>query len=259
MTPGRAAENRIVCEASIRLICLPFAGGGSAPFYRWRRHLPAGIALAPITLPGHDGRLNEPPLVELGTLARRLVDESQPMLDRPFVLLGHSVGAWLAFEMARELRRRGRRLPELLVVAANRAPHMRMTESPIHGAPDQEFLNVLGQRYGGIPTEVIVSRELLQLLMPALRADIKMIETYQYVEEQPLDIEILALGGIDDMAVSPAQLDGWRKHTSRACSVRLLPGGHFFLFDSKPSESSAGVRMIVDRIEKFVSGTSANS
>ena len=260
MEHGVNPPKRLTNEASIRLVCLPFAGGGSAPYYRWRRHVPAWIELAPVTLPGHDGRLAEPPLTDLRTLVELLVDDLQPTLDKPFVLLGHSMGAWLAFEMARELRRRSARSPELLVVAANRAPHVHLADSPIHGLPDQEFLDVLGRRYGGIPPAVSASPELLQLLMPALRADIQMIERYQFVDEPPLETEILALGGIDDPVVSAAQLEGWRHHTSLACSARLLPGGHFFLFDAgsnsrsgtsvQSSETTPALRMIVERIEK---------
>ncbi len=101
MEHGVNPPTRLTNEASVRLVCLPFAGGGSASYYRWRRHVPAWIELAPVTLPGHDGRLAERPLTDLRTLVELLVDELQPTLDKPFVLLGHSMGAWLAFEMAR--------------------------------------------------------------------------------------------------------------------------------------------------------------
>jgi medium-chain acyl-[acyl-carrier-protein] hydrolase len=255
------SEQRNPAVGIVKLVCLPFAGGSSAPFYRWRSRLPDWIELAPVSLPGHDGRLHEPPFTDLRKLVAVLVDDIQTALDQPFVLLGHSMGAWLAFEMARELRRRGALLPELLVVSASRAPHLRSDGPPIYQLPESELLEALTQSYGGIPTEVSSSRELLQLLLPALRADLQMIETHRYAEELPLDVEILALGGIDDAAVSPAQLEGWRRHATRACSVRLLPGGHFFLFDQgrdnsrsgtskQKSESSAALRIIVDRIEK---------
>ena len=232
-------RQRLTNAASVRLVCLPFAGGGSAPFYRWRSAVPDWIELAPVTLPGHDGRLAEPPLTDLRTLVAVLVDDLQPTLDKPFVLLGHSMGAWLAFEMARELRRRGGRLPELLVVAANRAPHVHLAESPIHGLPDQEFLDVLGRRYGGIPPAVSASRELLQLLMPALRADIQMIETYQLSRmSRRWRWRFLRWAASMTRPFRAAQLEGWRHHTSLACSVSLLPGGHFFLFDAGSNSRS---------------------
>jgi surfactin synthase thioesterase subunit len=252
-------------EAPVRLVCLPFAGGGSAPIFRWRRALPAFVELVPMSLPGHDGRLNERPFTDLCKLANTLVDEFQPSsTDKPFILLGHSMGAWLAFEMSRELRRRGARMPELLIVAASRAPHLPANDSPIHALADEQFLTALERRYGPIAPDVSGSPELMRLLLPALRADIQMVETYRYSQEPPLDTEILAMGGSDDAAISPAHLEGWRRHAARACSVRLLPGGHFFLFDAiaaRPTgttrqamEPSPAWRMIVARIEQFWTG-----
>jgi surfactin synthase thioesterase subunit len=131
-----------------------------------------------------------------------------------------------------------------MVVAACCAPHVRLTQSPIHGLPDQEFLLALERRYGGVPPEVSASPELLQLVLPALRADMQMIETYRYVEEAPLEVEILAMGGTEDAAVSAAQLNSWQRQTTRSCSVRLLPGGHFFLFTSGQPFAASGKTVV---------------
>lgn len=231
---------RLTDDALVRLVCLPYAGGGLAVFHRWRSVLPPRVDLVPLCLPGHDGRLAESPRTDLSALVCELADDLQPALDRAYVLVGHSLGAWIAFELARELRRRNLPQPELLIVAAARPPHAELPQSPLHLLPDDKFIAAIEQRYDGIPPAIAGNAELLQLLLPVLRADIQMVETYRYAVEPPLDVEILALGGTDDPAVSAAQLADWRRHTSRNCSVRQFPGGHFFLFRGDNRQSSTG-------------------
>jgi medium-chain acyl-[acyl-carrier-protein] hydrolase len=217
-------------QAALRLVCLPYAGGGSAVYHRWRPAMPQGVELVPVCLPGREGRVGEPVAPDLTAVAIQVADGIAPQLDRPYVLLGHSMGAWLAFELARELRRRNARLPELLVVAASAAPDAPRSAEPLNTLPDDQFVNRLRQRFDGIPPAVRDNPELLALVLPMLRADVRLVETYQYQPEPPLDVEVLALGGTEDPSVSAAELAGWRKHTTAKFSVRLLPGGHFFLF-----------------------------
>ena len=246
-------ESALSNAADARLLCFPYAGGGAAVYHRWRAAMPGWIDLVPVTLPGHDGRLREPPRTDLRQLAGELAEELAAVFDRPYALLGCSMGAWLAFEMTRELRRRADmraiRLPELLVVAASPAPHVRSSQSPAHRLPDDEFLATVERRYGGIPAAVRASPDLLQLLLPALRADVQMVETYEYVEEPPLETPIFALGGAEDATVSPAQLGEWRRHTSGEFSMRLFPGGHFFLF---PGGAVAGGRTAAEQATESI-------
>jgi medium-chain acyl-[acyl-carrier-protein] hydrolase len=243
-------------QADVRLVCLPYAGGGSAVYYRWRATMPGGVDLVPICLPGREGRVGEPIGPDLKTVAIQVADEITPQLDRPFVLLGHSMGAWLAFELARELRCRAARLPGLLVVAASEPPDAPRPAEPLHVLPDEEFLRRLQQRFDGIPPAVRDNPELLQLLLPMLRADVRLVETYQCEPQPPLDVEILALGGTDDPSVSAAGLAGWRAHTTQKFSARLLPGDHFFLFrgdgpqppDGGTAAVSPALQLILSRI-----------
>jgi surfactin synthase thioesterase subunit len=225
-------------RAAMRLFCLPYAGGGSAVFHRWRMALPAGMELAPICLPGREGRVDEPPHTEWQTLVREIADAIASSIDRPYALLGHSMGAWIAFELARELRRRQLRLPGLLAVAASRAPHRPIPVPRLHELPDDEFVRELSNRFDGIPPAVHTNKELLELLLPTLRADIQLVEQYTFDDERPLEVEILAIGGTQDPAVSATDLAEWRRHTSRKFSVRMMPGGHFFLFRIDPMEDT---------------------
>jgi surfactin synthase thioesterase subunit len=260
-------QARLTDDALVRLVCLPYAGGGSAVFHRWRSALPLRVDLVPLCLPGHDGRLAESPRTDLSALARELADDLLPALDRPYVLVGHSLGAWIGFELARELRRRNLPLPELLIVAAARPPHTELPQSPLHLLPADKFIAAMQRRYDGIPPAIAGNAELLQLLLPVLRADIQMVETYRYAAEPPLDVKVLALGGTEDPAVSAAQLADWRHHTSRNCSVRQFPGGHFFLFrgDNQQHQSTAAeppspaLRTIIMSLQRYLHDNQFNN
>jgi surfactin synthase thioesterase subunit len=250
-------------QAAVRLICLPYAGGGTASYHRWRPMLPADVDLLPLALPGHDGRLNEPPYTDLKILANALrADVSRFALDRPFVLLGHSMGALLAFEIARSLRFHNDSMPRLLVLTGCPPPDTIVMKESIHELPDGELVDVLQERYGGIPPAVRDNPELWKYLLPALRADFQMIESYACTDEPPLDVPLLVLGGTDDPVVSAGRLMDWRRHTTQDCSVRQLPGTHFFVFSGGPSQDSStapnpneptpALRVILARLEQCV-------
>ncbi len=224
------SQSLLTSTAELRLVCLPFAGGGSAVFHRWRPFVPSEIDLVPLALPGRESRIGEPLATDLRQFAGQLADDLRPILDRPYALLGHSLGAWLAFELARELRRRADHPPLALIVAACPPPHNSSMGRSLHRLPDEELLAEVARRFDGIAPAVRNNPELLQLLLPVLRADMQMAETYQYVEESPLEVEMLALGGTEDPAVSPARLAEWGRHTTKKSMTRLFPGGHFFLF-----------------------------
>ena len=256
-------------SAALRLVCLPYAGGGTASYHRWRPVMPKDVDLLPLALPGHDGRLNLPLSTDLLELADSLREElSVHALDRPFAILGHSMGGLLAFEIVRSLRRHNQALPRLIVLTACWPPHTIVIKEPMHKLPDAELVDTLQQRYGGIPVVVRDNPELQKLLLPALRADMQMIETYSYVDEPPLDVPLLAMGGTDDPAISASHLQEWQRHTTRECDVRLLPGGHFFLFAGggatvspqagRTEEPTPALRVILSRLEKCIATDSAN-
>ncbi|NER37551.1 MAG: thioesterase [Oscillatoria sp. SIO1A7] len=219
-------------QARLRLFCFPYAGAGASVFYPWSSQLPEDIELWAVQPPGREKRLREPLLTSLSSLIETLVPILKPYLDCPFALFGHSIGALVIFALARELRRRNYPVPKHLFVSGRRAPQTPALHPPIHQLPDAAFLAEL-DRYNGTPEAVLQNRDLMELFLPILRADLAIAETYSYVPEAPLDFPISAFGGLEDESVSPDRLAAWEKQSDRAFSLQMFPGGHFF-FKSNP-------------------------
>lgn len=216
-------------DARQRLVCIPYAGGGASTFRRWPEQLPVAVEVVAVQLPGREERLMETPLDDAGTIASALAPEIQPELDRPWSLFGYSMGALVAFELARELRRLGAPPPRHLWAAAYRAPQLENPHEVLGDLSDEDFLEEVGRRYEAVPAAVRESPELLELFLPGLRADIAVCDGYVYRPEPPLDCAIRALGGRDDDQVTPAELEGWREQTTGEFALQLFGGGHFFL------------------------------
>jgi len=214
-------------RADRRLFCFPYAGGDAAIYRAWPDGLP-GVEVVAVRPPGRGSRFREPSFTRIAPLVSALAGAVQPLLDRPFAFFGHSLGALIAFELTRELRRRNDQLPLQLIVSGSDAPQRRLTDKPVHALPDAEFIENLRQ-LDRTPSEVLANQELISLLLPMLRADFAVLETYDYVEEPPLGCPILVVGGQQDERVRPDSLQGWADQTSEGFSLEMLPGGHFFL------------------------------
>ncbi|MEO1401188.1 MAG: alpha/beta fold hydrolase [Cyanobacteria bacterium J06635_1] len=215
-------------QAQLRLICFPHAGGGASFFQPWTKLLPADIALCPIQLPGREHRQTESPLTQVREVIQALLPQLKPSLEKPFALFGHSMGALLAFELTRELRRRGWPLPKQLLVSGYRAPQLPDLAMPIHHLPDPKFIAAL-QKFQGMPRALLQVPEQLDPYLPQLRADFRLLETYVYTHEAPLDCPISAFGGVSDPIVSHDALMAWREQTSCDFHLQTFPGDHFFL------------------------------
>lgn len=213
----------------VRLFCLPPAGGGTTLFRDWRQELDASVELILVQLPGRETRLDEPPIRDREALVERLGRLLLPEIERPFALFGHSFGALLAFELARLLRRRGWGKPAHLFFSARRAPHVLRNGSQLAHLPDKRLLAAVQRRYGGIPPEIARQPEWMSMILPALRADIAIDESYRYTDEPPLDCPVTVFGGSGDSTLSRAALEAWRIHATQRFTVREFPGDHFFL------------------------------
>jgi surfactin synthase thioesterase subunit len=220
--------------ARTTILCFPFAGGG-ASFYRpWSGLAPRTIAICPVQPPGREERFAEACFDRMGDLVAEAADALQPIVRPPYALFGHSMGGLVAYELAHELRHRGAPTPMHLFVSGTPAPHLAATIPAIYDRPQEEFLQAV-QRYRGLPDEVLRSPELLELILPRLRADIAVTDTYVYVERPPLTIPITAFSGSDDDIVTPATIDAWREHTVTTFRHERFPGGHFFVAERAPS------------------------
>jgi medium-chain acyl-[acyl-carrier-protein] hydrolase len=220
-------------EAKTRLFCFPHGGGGASIYRDWTEYLPNSIELIALQPPGRENRMFEPAMNNLDKLVDNTVSVITSYLDKPFALFGHSLGAKMAFETARELRRRSLPIPSHLFVAGQSAPHLPLIRPFFHKLPDQQFIQAVKKQYKMIPQPVLENNELLTLMMPALRGDFCMSEQYVYRKESPLECPVTAFSGEDDSEVSPDRLEAWKFETSVQFSSQLFPGDHFFV-QSKP-------------------------
>jgi surfactin synthase thioesterase subunit len=209
-----------------RLFCFPWAGSGAGVYHEWGERLPAHLQLMALQLPGRQQRVGEPPFRRMEPLVAALGDVLAPHLDRPYVLFGHSMGALVAFEVARRLRQMDAPAPAALVISAARAPHLPRTKRWSE-LPDRELLAELGRSNPQL-AEVGRDAELAALTMPALRADLALCESYQYRPEPPLEAPLTALGGTADGEVGLDELLAWRRHGGRF-AYQVFPGDHFYI------------------------------
>jgi medium-chain acyl-[acyl-carrier-protein] hydrolase len=229
-SPWLTCSNR---QASLRLFCFPYAGGGANIFRTWQDNLPPTVEVCPVQLPGREKRLLEPPFTNLRLLVEAARRALLPYLDRPFAFFGHSMGATISFELARSLYQEQNLNPVHLFVSGRRAPQLPETHALTYDLPQKEFLEEL-RRLKGTPAEILEHPELMELMLPLLRADFELVQTYHYLAGPPQRCPITAFGGLHDEEVSRADLEAWREQTTTAFSLHMLPGDHFFLHTAQP-------------------------
>lgn len=215
-------------EAKLRLFCFPYAGGGTLIFRDWARNLLDTVELCPVQLPGRDRRAREEPITNISSLVQAMAGGLSSWLDLPFAFFGHSMGALIGFELAHYLREKYGREPVHLFVSARPAPQIPDPDEPTYNLSEAEFIDEL-RRLNGTPREVIDNKELMTLMVPLIRADFELCQTYAYLPKPPLNCLITAMGGLRDKSVTRQHLEAWQVHTTSSFSLRMFPGDHFFL------------------------------
>lgn len=215
-------------KASIRVFCFPYAGGTTHTYRSWQGLLPESIDVAPVQLPGRGQRLSEPPFQRLPELVEVLAHELVPHLNKPFAFFGHSMGALISFELARWLRKNHKTMPAHLFLSGRRAPQLSELEEPTWDLPEREFVERVRQ-LNGTTQDVLDHPELMQLMIPLLRADFAVCETYRYQVGPPLECPVTVFGGFDDVEVRYEHLEPWREQTVSAFRLHMFQGDHFFV------------------------------
>jgi medium-chain acyl-[acyl-carrier-protein] hydrolase len=227
-----ANDPRHRLNASLRLFCFPYAGGGVAPYYAWTNLIHPEIELLRIQLPGRETRLREPPFTELSSLVQTLAMELKPWLDVPYAFYGHSMGALIAFELILRLRETSSPLPLHLFVSSFRAPHLQDPDPVSPDLPEPQFIEKL-QQYDGINEAVFMNSELIEIFLPILRADFSLLDSYQYKENEPLACPITVFGGLTDPKINRMEISSWNRLTTGDFNCHFFPGGHFFINESQ--------------------------
>jgi medium-chain acyl-[acyl-carrier-protein] hydrolase len=214
--------------ASARLFCFHYSGGSAQVFQAWPAYLHQTVEVGMIQLPGRGHRLTEPKITRLLALSQIVAQALQPYLDKPFMFFGHSLGALLCFEVARCLRRENHLEPIHLFISATEAPHLRNRDEPLSSLPKAALIEKLHE-FNGTPLEVLQNEEMMELLLPTIRADFELCETYEYHPEAPLGCSLTIYGGIEDHKVESGRLASWSEMTVGASNIRMFSGGHFFI------------------------------
>lgn len=239
MSPGRRARLRqyLTREAgviAISLICLPYAGGSAQVYKRWTNQLHPDVRLVPAELAGRGSRMGEPFYADTAEAVQDLLPlvQKTALGSDSYALFGHSMGCLLGYELLHALREEGFPLPVAVFLSGRGAPHCEQVETRrIHMLPEEEFLDEL-KRLGGMPDELFRHRELLDLFMPILRADFRLVGEYEHRMRAQLPLRLTILSGKDDGCVK-GPLGEWGRYATGGCELMLFEGGHFFLHEQE--------------------------
>ena len=233
-------------DAAVRLFCFAHAGGGSALFRGWDKLLSPEVDVCPVVLPGRESRIREMPFNRMEQLVGPLYEALREHVDRPFAFFGHSMGAAVAWEMARKFSAGPSGGPIILFVSGRRAPHLPTRRRLFSDLSDEQLMAELG-KLNGTPTEVMGQRNLLKLFLPGLRADFELNERHTPLPGPELSCPVSALCGDADPEVDPDEIAAWRNATAGGFTQRVFGGDHFYLKGPRPEVLQA-VQEDLDRV-----------
>lgn len=221
-------------NAQMQLFCFPYAGGNASTYLNWSAHLPDEIELIAVQPPGRANRVFEPAYTQMSDLIAELNREIMPLINKPFIFFGHSLGSRVAFELIRTFKKQGKPLPEHFIASGSKAPHDMLDRKVSYNLPDSEFTKTLAT-LEGTPKIILQNEELMELCLPLLRADFELSETYKLPpqEIESFDINTSVLGGVNDPDVSVESLEKWQELFTPPVKIHTFEGGHFFIDECK--------------------------
>lgn len=237
----RSAQNKWLTDYmqpthnKLRLFAFPYSGAGTVIYHSWAQYFNQHeIDLIGIQLPGREKRFSEEAITNLPYLVEELLEIIHPLTDVPFAFFGHSMGGLVAFELSRSLRNNAALLPQHLFISGFRSPDMPNPNQELHQLNNIMLLKKVAE-YGGTPIAILENSELMALLLPIIRADFKLFETYQYYEDTPLNCPITTFSGKMDSIVKPDYMKNWARQTSARLEHVTYEGKHFFINENKSS------------------------
>jgi medium-chain acyl-[acyl-carrier-protein] hydrolase len=222
------SSKHVIADSTVRLFCFPYAGGSAHIFNDWQSKLGVKIDVMAAHLPGRGVRLREPSYKQLDLMVAELETAITPLLDRPYAFFGHSMGGLIAFELSRRLHLAQGQGPSHLFISGRSAPQRMSRDEPVHKLADAELIKRLS-KFNGTPQDVLDDPELLSLVLPFLRADFEVVETYTYCEGVRLNTPVTILGGNEDHEAPEKDLLAWQEVVNGPFKLHMFPGDHFFI------------------------------
>ncbi|WP_052692082.1 thioesterase II family protein [Teredinibacter purpureus] len=215
-------------NAKVRLYCFSHAGGGASVYYPWNSYFSDAVEVCPVQLPGREERLGEPLIDDFENLIGSLLPIIASSIDRPYAIYGHSLGACIGYEIAKRLYTEYALSPLCYFGGAHRSPCKPYYYPSVRGLPNAELTKMV-TRFNGLPQAFLDSQEMMDLMLPVLRSDLFLCESYRYVPSLPLPSDIIVFSGQFDRNVTADKLSSWKNHSTKEVTFISLDGDHFFL------------------------------